>query len=351
MDQSVQSQSVVRIKVVIGDVIRKIGVKRGSIFKSIRIAAKIESPCIVYVDEDGDKISAETEEEIEEAVFVDGITRFEIRELSGTNALNDVVKSPVPSKKQKSDEIPESPQPGPSNASESRDGAAGIVNRDNDGGGDDDDDHDDDHDDDDEAVPGEKQALKPKSGLPKKKSIAEIKAALSDFHEKEYGSKVELVHKKEKGTDFLTCTVCDTGLDISSNWRNVRKHFHQISHKMNLYAVHGREENKDITESIELREIQAQRFIETEARNDVKLRQKDGKPIISCLFCPQKEFSLSGRPSFQSRVREHLSSKKHKDARLIGNKKYEQKSIFSFMNARSPANVTGASEKQVESSK
>ena len=64
MDESVQLQSVVRIKVVIGDVIRKIGVKRDSVLKSIRSAAKIDRPCFVYVDEDGNKISAETEEEI-----------------------------------------------------------------------------------------------------------------------------------------------------------------------------------------------------------------------------------------------------------------------------------------------
>ena len=297
MDQGVQSQSVVRIKVVIGNVIRKIGVKRGSVLKSIRIAAKIERPCFVYVDEDGDKIGAETEEEIGEAVFVDGITRFEIRDLPRRNASDDVVKSPVPSKKRKTDEIPESPQPGPSYPDESFDGAGGIVDCNNDSqdydDGDDHDDHDDDHD---AAV---EQASKPRSDLPKKKSVAEIRAALSDFHEREFGSKLELIHRKGKGIDFLTCTVCDTGLDISSNWRNVKKHFHQVNHKMNLYAVYGREENNNITASIELSEIQAQRFIETEARNKVKLRQEDGKPVISCLFCPQSEFSLSGRPSFQ----------------------------------------------------
>ena len=346
LDQGVQSQSLVSIKVAIGGVIRKIGVKRGSVLKSIRVAAKIDRPCFVYVDEDGEKISAETEEGIGEAVFVDGIIRLEIRDLPRRNASDDIVKSPVPSKKRITNEIPESPQPGPSYADESFDGAGDIVDHNDDSQDyDDGDDHDDDHD------AAAEQASKPKSGLPKKTSVAEIRAALSEFHERGFGSKLELIHRKEKDIDFLTCTVCDTDLDISSNWRNVKKHFHQVNHKMNFYAVYGREENNVITASIGLNEIQAQCFIETEARNKVKLRQKDRRPVISCLSCPQSEFSLSGRPSFQHRVREHLRSRKHKNVRLIGNEKYQQKIMFSYMKARSAANVTGIPEKQLDISK
>ena len=117
-------------------------------------------------------------------------------------------------------------------------------------------------------------------------SVSQIKQSLSP---------VELDYKKEGGNSFLTCSLCETSLDITINWRNVKSHFNNASHKTNFYSVYGRECSEAVSSCVELSEIQANRFISSEAPEDgLKIKLKDGKPVIICTFCNKKSFFLSG---------------------------------------------------------
>ena len=96
-------------------------------------------------------------------------------------------------------------------------------------------------------------------------SVSQIKQSLSDFYKEQFGSPKELDYKKG-GKSFLTCSLCETSLDITINWRNVKSHFNNASHKTNFYSVYGRECSEAVSSCVKLIEIQANRFLSSDAQ-------------------------------------------------------------------------------------
>ena len=330
-----------RIKVTLADgKIRKLLVRRDHILRDISKFTSIKESALEleYIDEDGDVITADTEQELRDAIFVEHVLKFNVKE-SSKERIDDF----IPHKSRKT-----------ANAEDNdlnRDTDSNNVQNDNDVSNE-------------QTQHTHKEAstsqflqeisrtigevtMGPSSNQSSEDdsthsdhdsngSLQDIKCSLASYHEKEYGVTVEINHKKEGGKVFLISGLCNASIDIRTNWGNMKKHFSKLSHKSNLYSVYGRE-SEDIASSVELSEIQAKRFVENEAPGEFKIDDKDGNIALVCLFCHSKAFQLAGRPSYKTRVRDHMKSKRHLDAKNSNNrgKKYEQKSIFSFVSSKS----------------
>ena len=320
-----------RVKIVVTDTTRKLSVRKGQVISDICKILDNREPHFVYTDEDGDRITAFSDQEMEDAIFKDNITKFEWKGTSGASAGGDFgpqhpsksqdssAASPAASKVRKTssedsyydvEEYPEQQQ----NVSEDADLTLEEARKEQ------------------ENSSKKPKATGNKASTLTDSSVSQIKQSLSDFHKEQFGSPIELDYKKEGGKSFLTCSLCETSLDITINWRNVKSHFNNASHKTNFYSVYGRECSEAVSSCVELSEIQAKRFISSEAPEEgLKIELKDGKPIIICTFCNKKSFFLSGRPSCKVRVREHLMTQKHIDGKNSqGGKKFAQTSIFQF---------------------
>ena len=68
-----------RIKIVYGDITRKLLVRKGLVISDIRKIIGDKEFSFHYVDQDGDRITAASEQEMEDAIFIDRITKFEWR--------------------------------------------------------------------------------------------------------------------------------------------------------------------------------------------------------------------------------------------------------------------------------
>lgn len=92
-------------------------------------------------------------------------------------------------------------------------------------------------------------------------------------------------------------------------------------------------------------ELQAKRFVESEAPKELKIESQNGKLVIACLVCKPKVIPLAGRPSYKLRVREHLKTAKHREARDGAQWKMRQKSILLRVSHR-PSQVIIINEKK-----
>ena len=117
------------------------------------------------------------------------------------------------------------------------------------------------------------------------------------------------------GKVYVECGICEEKLNISQNWHNATNHSKASAHMANVHCIHNREQfSADVSEKVELLEIQASRFVKNEVADDCELTEDDnGRKIIACVICKhRKAFQLTGRPSYQARVRELVKGGQHK---------------------------------------
>lgn len=305
-----------RIKIVFGDITRKLVIRKGFIISDLRKIIGKKAFSFLYVDQDGDRITAASEQEMEDAIFIERITKFEWKgEPShgedGSSQSQSPCQSSSPSKVRRL---------AADDCSEQKDDdlCVGVDECDEEG-----------------ETPAvsdcsNANAADCRSSSLSTSAITKIKKSLSLFHKEQYGSPLEMEYKKNDGKSFLLCSLCNASLDISLNWRNVKSHFVNVNHQMNFYSVYGRGSSEAVSCCVELEELQAKRFIESEAPKELKLETQNGKVVIQCLVCQPKVIPLAGRPSYKLRVREHLKTAKHREARDRAQWKMRQKSILNF---------------------
>ncbi len=66
-----------RIKIDFGDVMRKLLVRKGLTISDIRKIIGNNSFSFLHMDQDGNKITAASKQEMEDAIFMDRMTKFE----------------------------------------------------------------------------------------------------------------------------------------------------------------------------------------------------------------------------------------------------------------------------------
>ena len=262
-----------RIKVTLADgKIRKLLVRRDHILRDISKFTSIKESALEleYIDEDGDVITAGTEQEPRDAIFVEHVLKFNVKE-SSKERIDDF----IPHKSRKT-----------ANAEDNdlnRDTDSNNVQNDNDVSneqtlvqhthkvastsqflqeisrtiGEATTDPSSNQSTEDESSEDESTHSDHDSNV----SLQDIKSSLASYHEKEYGVTAEINHTKEGGKVFLICGLCNASIDIRTNWGNMKKHFSKLSHKSNLYSVYGRE-SEDIA-------------VENEAPGEFKIDEKD----------------------------------------------------------------------------
>ena len=83
---SVIMDEVERVKIVVTDTTRKLSVRKGQVISDICKVLDNGEPHFVHTDEDGDSITAFSEQEMEDAIFKDTITKCEWKGTGGASA-------------------------------------------------------------------------------------------------------------------------------------------------------------------------------------------------------------------------------------------------------------------------
>ena len=139
---------------------------------------------------------------------------------------------------------------------------------------------------------------------------------LSTLHETDFGYKCIFTPMKKDVLWYVYCHLSDVEIMKQNRGKGLftyKSHLKSAVHKANVFAIMGPANSRQAKTTL-AEELSLQRFIESLAPNELKLTDgEDGKMIIKCKICfPVMQFNLFGRPTYQVRLKNYISSEQHR---------------------------------------
>ena len=283
-----------KIKVKVDGETRKLRVCKGRVLEDLEMTLGTIKR-VVYNDEDNDEISAYTEDELSDAIFNDNISLLSVI-LSRSNEAKDDQISADTFQQEFSQET-----------SANLDTAQDVEKEDN--------------VDNSETKTNNSDIDALEDREIEENEVKHLCEKLSTLHETDFGYKCVFTPMKKDGLWYVHCHLCDVEImkqDKGKGLFTYKSHLKSAVHKANVFAImgpaNGRQANTTLAEDVEMAELSAQRFIESQAPNELKLTDgEDGKMIIKCKICfPVMQFNLFRRPTYQVCLKSHITGEQHR---------------------------------------
>lgn len=175
----------------------------------------------------------------------------------------------------------------------------------------------------DETLQGPPPAKKAKIVL---EQLQKICKTLSSEHEQTYGVPCAYQVQEEEGVALVYCPFCKTCIRPQKGkemaLQPFRNHGKRISHRSNVHSVVDRDQlSTEKFDDVELREIQAQRFLDSTSPGVFDVTTSgQGTLVLQCRYCgPKGIIKLNPKSSsLETSVKNHIGSKQHYSARKGG---------------------------------